>query len=116
MTMPHDPTSISDRQSKRDPDADAIARLDGAKPGPGAKVEPPAYPQVMAPITAPARVSVILECPNCGETDTVVASLFARVTKDSDGKGALALRTRAPKVEHVCGQIPLGLVEGPRSR
>lgn len=121
MTMPHDPnepTRLTPRRAKPRDDDDqaadraAVSRLDTAKPGAGELEADPG----IRPIYAPARVSVILECPTCGETSTVVASLFARVTKDSDGKGALALRTRAAKVEHVCGQMPLGLVEGPRSR
>lgn len=67
-------------------------------------------------VTAPATVHVILSCPHCGETATIGAKLYARMTKDSDGTGALALRTRAAKVGHVCDQETLGLVEGPRSR
>lgn len=120
MTMPNDPTPLTPRRSRPSDDDDqaALSRLDAAKPGAGELEadEPPPAPLYASVITAPARVSVILECPTCLETATVVASLFARVTKDSDGKGALALRTRAAKVEHVCGQIPLGLTEGPRVR
>lgn len=68
------------------------------------------------PITAPAKVATILKCPSCGETATVEATLSARVVRDSDGSGFLALRTRAAKVAHVCGQLSIGLVEGPRVR
>lgn len=69
-----------------------------------------------AVITAPATISVILSCPQCDEPMTVTARLFARMTRDSEGSGALALRTRAAKVEHTCDQPTLGLVEGARSR
>jgi len=121
MTIPHDPTPLTPRRSRPrgDDDQAALSRLDAAQPGAG-ELEPDQPDELVDPgldiVRAPARLSVILECPTCGETSTVVASLFARVTKDSDGKGALALRTRAAKVEHVCGQLPLGLAEGPRVR
>lgn len=67
-------------------------------------------PTVEAPIylvTAPAKASVTLTCPVCGATVAIVASLFARVTRDSDGTSALALRTRAPKSAHSCDQMTL---------
>lgn len=127
MTMPHDPnepTPMSPRRSKPRDDDDqaaeraAVSRLDTAKPGAGEleDLDDADYPVSEGAVMAPTRISVILPCPSCGQTNTVVAAVFARVTKDSDGKGAIALRIRAPKVEHVCGQMPLGLVEGPRSR
>jgi hypothetical protein len=46
----------------------------------------------------------------------VEARLQARVTKDSDGSGALALRVRSAKSAHLCNQPTLGLAEGPRER
>ena len=118
MTIPHDPTPLTPRRSRPrgDDDQAALSRLDAAQPGAGELELDELVDPGLDIVRAPARLSVILECPTCGETSTVVASLFARVTKDSDGKGALALRTRAAKVEHVCGQMPLGLVEGPRAR
>lgn len=102
----------------------ALARLDTAAPGPGATSEAlrvsagegkPVY--LFPPLTVP----IVLTCPSCGDTATVEAKLSARITKDSDGTGALALRTRAPKAAHVCGQLalPLGptsISEGARSR
>jgi hypothetical protein len=68
------------------------------------------------PLQAPVRLALILRCPSCNESATVEATLSARVVRDSDGTGHIALRTRAAKVGHVCGQIALGLVEGPRVR
>jgi hypothetical protein len=67
-------------------------------------------PTVEAPVhilQAPLRASVTLTCPVCGMSTAVVASLFARVTRDSDGTSALALRTRAPKSAHSCDQMTL---------
>lgn len=78
-----------------------------------------AYPptdRTGSPFAAPARVAVILRCPSCHESTTVEATLSARVVRDSDGTGHLALRTRAAKVAHLCGQQSLGLAEGPRVR
>jgi hypothetical protein len=72
--------------------------------------------QVAPTLAAPLEVFVSLPCPSCEEELVVKASLFARVTRDSDGKGAIALRTRAPKVSHVCGEPTLGLVESDRVR
>lgn len=68
------------------------------------------------PIVPPIVVSVLLTCPNCSVQTTIAAKLQTRVTKDSDGTGALALRCRSPKAAHVCGQASLGLVEGARER
>lgn len=67
-------------------------------------------------IVPPVVVSVLLTCPNCDAQETIAAKLQTRVTKDSDGTGALALRVRSPKASHVCGQVALGLVEGSRER
>lgn len=126
MTIPHDPNEPTriPRRRRSPGDVDdqaaeraAMSRLDTAKPGAGEVEDDEVYPvSDLGAILAPTRISVILPCPSCGATSTIVAAVFARVTKDSDGKGALALRIRAAKAEHVCGQMPLGLVEGPRSR
>jgi hypothetical protein len=128
MTMPHDPTEptrMTPRRSRPNGNDDqaaeraALSRLVAAKPGAGETDDEDDQTYELSnlgPIQAPTRVSVVLPCPSCGQTNTVVAAVFARVTKDSDGKGAIALRIRAPKVEHVCGQMPLGLVEGPLAR
>lgn len=67
-------------------------------------------------IEAPATVSVVLSCPDCTMPTTITAKLFTRRTKDSDGTTSLALRTKAPKAAHICGQTSLGLVEGARVR
>lgn len=103
----------------------AIAKLDQAAPGPGELTSEPARisagegrPVVLYP---PLTLPVVLTCPSCGELATIEAKLSARVTKDSDGSGALALRTRAPKAAHTCDQLalPLGptpIAEGARSR
>jgi hypothetical protein len=96
------------------PPADAGELPPGAV---GPAVEPARPPRAMSrPLHAPVRISVVLECPSCAETQTVEATLSARVVKDSDGTGNLALRTRAAKAAHVCGQQSLGLGEGPRVR
>jgi len=65
---------------------------------------------------APTPINVRLECPVCGMESFVVAKLQARVTKDTDGNGALALRVRSPKASHVCDQPTLGIIEGGRER
>jgi len=67
-------------------------------------------------LEAPLTTDVILVCPRCAQSVTITATLSARVVLDSDGTGTLALRTKAAKAGHVCGQTTLGLVEGPRSR
>lgn len=77
-------------------------------------------PTVEAPvhlIQSPADASVTLTCPICSVAVQLVARLFTRVTRDSDGTSALTLRTRAPKVAHTCDQLTLeGAVTGPRTR
>jgi hypothetical protein len=67
-------------------------------------------------LVAPCKVGVELTCPTCGAIYTIPASLGARVTRDSDGAGAIALRVRADKIAHLCGQLSLELVsdEAPR--
>lgn len=76
--------------------------------------EPKQIPPV---IVAPTSVTVELPCPSCDDVVFTEARLSARVTKDSDGTGALALRVRSAKASHVCDQPTLpGLVEGPRVR
>lgn len=67
-------------------------------------------------VTTPAEISAMLVCPSCGMDVRVNAKLFARVTKDSDGAGALALKLKAPKAQHVCDQLTMGLDEGARIR
>lgn len=103
----------------------ALAKLDTARPGPGETTQDAlrvsageGRPVVLYP---PMTVPIVLTCPSCGDLATVEAKLSARVTKDSDGSGAIALRTRAPKAAHICGQLALDLgptpiAEGPRSR
>ena len=77
----------------------------------------PERPALVATVSdEPIRVLVSLECPSCGDIETIDARLQARATRDTDGNGALALRVRSPKVAHVCGQAKLGLIEGPRER
>lgn len=66
-------------------------------------------------VEAPLELDVIVACPRCGGTVTIYTKLSARVTLDSDGTGTLALRTKAAKAAHVCGQASLGLVTGGRS-
>lgn len=68
------------------------------------------------PLVAPCTVTVELPCPSCDDVVFTEARLQARVTRDSDGSGALALRVRSAKSAHVCNQPSLGLVEGPRER
>lgn len=65
-------------------------------------------------VSTPAELSVMLICPQCGLDVTIAARLFARVTKDTDGSGALAVKLKAPKAQHVCDQLSLGIVEGSR--
>lgn len=67
-------------------------------------------------VEAPADVTVVLPCPDCGAAVSVLAHLSARRVRDSDGTTTLALRTRAAKVAHMCGQVELGLASGPLSR
>jgi len=67
-------------------------------------------------LEAPTVVSVELPCPSCDDVVFVEARLQARVTRDSDGSGALALRVRSAKASHICDQPTLGLAEGPRER
>lgn len=66
------------------------------------------------------RLAVGLTCPTCGQPAELEAKLSARLVRDSDGTTTLALRTRAPKVAHLCDQLPLGLTApaatGPHSR
>lgn len=69
------------------------------------------------PIHTPALTDVILVCPSCHELVTVTARFQTRMVRDQDGTGnALALRTKAAKATHTCGQMALGLAEGARSR
>lgn len=70
------------------------------------------YGQIIPPVV----LSVLLTCPNCDAQIQVAAKLQSRVTRDTDGTGALALRVRSAKAGHLCGQQALGLVEGPRER
>lgn len=75
----------------------------------------PVEPQ--ATIHTPALMDVILVCPSCLELVTVTARFQTRMIRDQDGGGnALALRTRAAKAMHTCGQMALGLAEGARER
>lgn len=60
-------------------------------------------------LVAPCRVGVELCCPTCGAIYVIPASLGARVTRDSDGAGSIAVRIRAEKVAHLCGQMRLEL-------
>lgn len=63
-------------------------------------------------LVAPCKVAVELTCPNCGAIYTIPASIGARVTRDSDGAGFVALRVNATKTPHLCGQMELELVGG----
>lgn len=72
----------------------------------------PGDPELRTPIVA----NVLLECPNCQAQTMIAATFRTRLVRDHDGTGSLALRTKAAKVEHVCGQPTLGLLEGPRDR
>jgi hypothetical protein len=67
-------------------------------------------------IVPPVVLAVLLTCPTCDAQIQVAAKLQSRVTRDTDGKGALALRVRSPKALHLCDQPTLGLVEGARER
>lgn len=67
-------------------------------------------------IVPPVVLAVMLTCPSCSMQIQVAARLQTRLTRDSDGKGALALRTRVAKTQHVCGQQAIGLLEGDRER
>lgn len=60
-------------------------------------------------LVAPCRVGVELCCPTCGAIYVIPASMGSRVTRDSDGAGSIALRVRAEKVAHLCGQMTLDL-------
>lgn len=65
----------------------------------------------MRPVTvvAPETVRVVVSCPRCDQTATVAVRLNSRATFDDDGTGTLSLRSKAPKVPHVCGQQQLDL-------
>lgn len=67
-------------------------------------------------IVPPAVLAVMLTCPTCDMQLQIAAKLQTRVTRDSDGTGALALRVKSAKTQHVCGQQALGLIEGDRER
>lgn len=68
-------------------------------------------------VTTPASIPVALVCPACGQVEIVAARIQTRQIRDQEGNGnALALRTKAAKVAHTCGQMALGLVEGARER
>lgn len=69
-----------------------------------------------APVGTPSVLEVELTCPECETLVRVEARLQTRLVRDQDGTGTLALRTRAAKVQHLCGQGTLGLAEGPRER
>lgn len=60
-------------------------------------------------------VAIELTCPTCGAIVTVPASVGARVVKDSDGSGSLAVRVRAVKIPHLCEQqeLKLTLLDAP---
>lgn len=60
-------------------------------------------------LVAPCKVAIELTCPQCGGIHTVPASIGARLIRDSDGSGTLAIRARAAKVPHLCGQLTLTL-------
>jgi hypothetical protein len=64
----------------------------------------------------PTTITVELVCPKCDDPTWIEARLQTRLTRDSDGTGALALRVRSPKAAHVCDSPTLGLVEGSRER
>lgn len=67
-------------------------------------------------IQTPAELDFVLECPECSEVFTVHAKFHTRRTQDQGGDGTLALRTKAAKVAHRCGEPTLGLAEGERER
>jgi hypothetical protein len=67
-------------------------------------------------LAEPKTVSVELVCPQCDEPTWIEARMQTRVTRDTDGNGALALRVRSAKAAHVCDQPNLGLAEGARER
>jgi hypothetical protein len=86
-------------------------------PDPDEDLEGPLLPHETYSILAtPAKAAIRLECPLCEQAETVTATLRTRLVRDQDGTGSLALRVRSAKAEHVCGQLGLGLAEGPRER
>lgn len=64
-------------------------------------------------LLVPARIAVDLTCPSCGAVYTIPATIGARVVRDDDGAGSLAVRLRAAKVPHICAQLALEL-DAPR--
>lgn len=60
-------------------------------------------------IVAPAVIAVRVACPGCGELYVIPVHLGSRLVRDHDGAGTVAVRARASKVEHLCGQMPLEL-------
>lgn len=69
-----------------------------------------------AVLGTPSVADVELVCPECDSTVTVEARFQTRLVADQDGTVTLALRTKAAKVTHQCGQMRLSLAEGARSR
>lgn len=64
------------------------------------------------PIETPARIEITATCPNCSERAPMLVSIVAalEVTEETS---SLKLKTKADKVDHLCGQIELPLkVEG----
>ena len=146
IRLPHAPGRRGRSKPDAGEERAAISRLGTAAPGPGAAAgvddgsppvhHPPAAPRRIPPpgpssdgaaprrlvselgrtLEAPLKVSIRLYCPACDEAVIVEARLQARLTRDSDGAGAIALRTRAPKAAHICGAPTLGLAEGARDR
>lgn len=70
----------------------------------------------MDTIETPAELTFVLVCPDCDVVLSVAAKFQTRLVRDQDGDGTLALRTKAAKARHVCGQPSLGLAEGERER
>lgn len=67
-------------------------------------------------MVTPNELDVVLVCPDCDERITIHAKFHTRLTRDQGGDGALALRTKAAKAAHRCGEPTLGLAEGERER
>ena len=62
-------------------------------------------------IPTPAEIDVELECPQCGVIESVGAKLTTRLVVEKGAASKLSLRTRSLRLEHVCGQGTLALLE-----
>ncbi len=63
----------------------------------------------MDTIKADRSYWVNVTCPQCGETETIPAGMFAKVEKTKD-EAKLGVKFSQKKVDHRCGQMTMTVV------